>query len=497
MNYLLPEGYKSRLSNPLYHDEPSTLIYQPYVYRLALHISKSAELKYIIDLGSGSGRKLLPFRERHSIIAIDSQYGIDLIKKIIPEAHTVVHDLEDGLPEIAREILYNSIIILSDVVEHIKRPEILMRQLAFLSRIVPYILISTPDRDRARGWLDNGPPANPTHVREWSSSEFVRFMMAMGFENIPFHGHTINTSTHRAKTTLLTVSGSHASINLDGLKKIKVAAIMHGYNEHDFIAEVVHHLHSQGIEIHYFDNWSDDGTWELAKSFAKNGLIAHCQRYPEAPTKNYEWRKQLEKTSEYAAQIDADWVMHYDVDELRYSPWPNVGLKDSISYVDSLGYNAIDFTVIEFRFTQETELLKENFEENLTHFEFGRRAGHFSQVKCWKNTKTVDLSGSGGHNALFDERRIFPIKFLLKHYPLRNKMQSRDKVFRYRLPRFAKEKTLYGWHGHYDKFQNMDDVPCWKYEELIPWHPIYFNTEFIVERISGIGLVLGNTMDQN
>jgi hypothetical protein len=489
MKYHLPANYKSNELNQLYNDQPSSLVYQPDVYSLALHIVKRSNLKYIIDIGSGSGGKLLPFREGHAIIAIDSKYGIDFIKQKIPEAITIVHDLENGLPEIASEILSNSIIILSDVIEHIKKPEILMEQLALLNKTVPYILISTPDRDRARGWLDNGPPANLTHVREWSASEFLRFMTLMGFNNIPFYGHTINTEKHRAKTTLLTITGNHVAIKPDNLKNIKVSAIIHGYNEVDIFSEAIQHLYNQGINIHYFDNWSVDGTWELAQNLFKHGLIAHCQRYPELPTQNYEWREQLEKTSEYASQIDSDWVMHYDVDELRYSPWQNVGLKDAISHVNALGYNAIDFTVIDFRFTKQTEFVKERFEENLTHFEFGRRPGHFTQIKCWKNNIKVNLSESGGHNAIFEDRKIFPIKFLLKHYPLRNKIQAANKIFQHRIPRFEKEKTLYGWHGQYDKYETIKDITYWRYEELIPWHTVHFNTEFIIERISGIGLI--------
>jgi len=492
MNYFLPNDYSSNTANALYLDQPSSLVYQPDVYSLALHISKRSGLKYIIDIGSGSGGKLLPFRGSSSIIAIDSEYGIDHIKEKIPEACAIVHDLEAGLPEISPEILDNSIIICSDVVEHIRNPDLLMRRLAAYSKIVPFILISTPDRDRARGLLDCGPPANPTHVREWSASEFVRYMLSRGFDSVPFHGHTINTSIHRAKTTLLTVCGSHASVGMTSDHKVKVAAIVHGYNEADFIAEAVQHLHSQGVQIHYFDNWSEDGTWELAQNFFEIGLIAHCERYPDTPTQNYEWKLQLEKTSEYARQINADWIMHHDVDELRYSPWRNIGLKDAISHIDKIGYNAIDFTVIDFRFTEETALIYQNFEENLTHFEFGRREGHFRQIKCWKNTKKVDLSTSGGHSAQFDGRKIFPIKFLLKHYPLRNRKQAMDKVFRDRLPRFEKESALYGWHGHYNPFKQKGEIPYWKYEQLIPWHPNFFNTEYIVERISGIGLISAN-----
>jgi len=489
MNYRTPIGYVSRTNNSLYNDIPTKFIYQPYVYAFARYIGERANLEYIIDIGAGSGEKLIRFIDQFKIIAIDTPFGIEIARKIIPTAEFIVHDLELGLPEIQIEILKKSIIIFSDVIEHIRNPEKILRQLAEISRIAPYILISTPDRDRARGWLDMGPPANPAHVREWNGTELIRFMLDCGFDDVPFYGHTINTDFHKAKSTLLTISGSHATTKNENIHPdLKVVAVIHGFNESDILKETVNHLVQQGIEVHYFDNWSTDGSWELAHSFFEQGLIAHCERFPYAPTNQYEWHNQLEKTENYALQLNADWVMHHDVDEIRVSPWPELSLKDAIVHVDSLGFNAIDFTVIDFRYTKETDSVYEGFQESLNHFEFGRRSGHFVQIKCWKNNKRVSLADSGGHEASFPGRNVFPLKFLLKHYPLRNKLQAENKVFLNRLPRFRKENESFGWHTQYNNFQNSNSIPGWLSSQLIPWHPIHFNTEFLVERLSGIGL---------
>ena len=232
MNFRLPDDYNVRRDNVLYNDTPSNLVYQPHVYKLAEYLAKRANLRWIIDIGCGSAGKLVPLIEKFSIIGIDSQFGIDMARNFIPAAKLIVHDLETKLPHLDDEIIYNSIIICSDVIEHLKNPNVLMKQLAELSRKAPYIIISTPDRDRVRGWLDNGPPINPAHVMEWGGTEFVRFMRESGFGDIPFYGHTINTDFHRAKTTLVTISGTHASVNIN-LPPKKVAAIIHGYNEAD------------------------------------------------------------------------------------------------------------------------------------------------------------------------------------------------------------------------------------------------------------------------
>jgi glycosyltransferase involved in cell wall biosynthesis len=488
MKFCLPSTYINRSDHVLYNDSPSNLVYQPNVYQLAGYLATRANLKWIIDIGCGSAGKLVPFAEQFSLIGIDSQFGIDMARKAIPAAKLIVHDLETALPNLPDEVLINSLIICSDVIEHLQKPNVLMAQLAELSRRVPYIIVSTPDRDRARGWLDDGPPANPAHVMEWNGTEFVRFMRESGFDEIPFHGHTINTDFHRAKTTVVSISGEHVRIKGNVPSK-KIAAIIHAYNEADVLPETVRHLVDQGVEVHYFDNWSTDGSWEIVQALMTEGSVKNCERFPGDPSDNYEWHKQLTKTSEYAKTLDAEWVMHHDADEIRISPWDGVKLNEAIAHIDALGFNAIDFTVIDFRFIENGPRGEAPYQESLTHFEFGRRPGHFLQVKCWKNASQVDLANSGGHDASFGDRNIYPIKFLLKHYPLRNKPQANKKVFESRLPRFGKEKEIYGWHSQYDRFAGVNDIVGWKYSELVPWHSIHFKTEYVIERISGIGLV--------
>ena len=487
MDYRLPRGYRASEDTLPYIDNPSRLTYQPSVYAFAGHVASRAKLKWIVDIGCGSATKLLPFVNDFSIVGIDASEGVDLARRTIPRAKLIVHDLELGLPRLRRDVVKNSVVICSDVVEHLRHPEVLLRTLADLSGEAPFVLISTPDRDRARGWLDNGPPQNAAHVMEWNGTEFVRFMHDCGFKRIPFYGHTINTDLHRAKSTILTISGTQAGVG-PRFPLQKVAAIVHGYNEADILPEVFRHLRQQGVDVHYFDNWSTDGSWETALDFHRSGEVVHLERFPDRPGDQYRWHDQLAKTTEYARTLDANWILHHDADEIRMAPWENVTLREAISWVDSAGYNAIDFTVLDFRFLSATPQPSPPFQESLTQFEFGRRPGHFVQVKGWKNRRKVVLADSGGHDAVFDGRRIYPVKFLLKHYPLRNREQAGRKIHQERLPRYASDRKNYGWHTQYDRFESVEEIAGWKHSELIPWHPVHFASEYLVERLSGIGL---------
>src|SRR5262249_40063197 len=80
------------------------------------------------------------------------------------------------------------------------------------------------------------------------------------------------------------------------------------------------------------------------------------------------------------------------------------------------------------------------------------------QIKCWKNEGiAIDLVSSGGHDVEFEGRRVFPIRFPLRHYPIRSNEHGRRKVFRERKERFDPEERQLKWHIHYDGFEEGCD----------------------------------------
>jgi len=164
-------------------------------------------------------------------------------------------------------------------------------------------------------------------------------------------------------------------------RKLKVAALIHVYNESDMLRETIQFLITQGVHVHIIDNWSTDGSWEIVNTFPI--MQVSRERFPaEGPSDHHELYMQCQYSEQLSKQLDFDWFLHYDSDELKYSPWKNVTLQKAISFIDGLGYNAIDFTVIDFRYTPDKENVVSNFEQNNRWFEFGKRPGHFLQVKC-------------------------------------------------------------------------------------------------------------------
>jgi len=483
-NFCLPPGYQIRVATKQFFDAPTELSYQPHVYEFAAYLARRAKLQTIVDIGCGNGLKLKSLDHDFRLVCVDCEPALAIARESLPNAELIPFNLEDGCPSLPVAILNDAIVICADVLEHLHMPNRLAVQLAGMTQFSPYVLVSTPDRTRARGLMDNGPPLNAAHVLEWSADEFGRFLVECGWPSGFLLGHTINTDKHWAKTTTLAVAGREA-LRPDASRPARVAAVIHAFNERDIIGEVIDHLLSQGVEVHVFDNWSTDGTFEYV---CERGDV-FAERFPDAPTTQYCWHDQLAHTAVYGATLDAEWIIHHDADEIRYSPWRGVRLADAIGRVAELGYNAIDFTVLDFRYLEDAPGSTPPYQANLNLFEFGRRPGHFQQVKCWKNMgMSVDLASSGGHDATFEDRRIFPLKFLLKHYPLRSAEQANRKVFRDRLPRFETEHAARGWHGHYEGYRKSGAVNGWRRSELLAWHEALFEDEYLVERLSGIGL---------
>ena len=139
----------------------------------------------------------------------------------------------------------------------------------------------------------------------------------------------------------------------------RVVAIICAYNEGDIIYHVIQHLIDNGIYIYLLDHHSTDNTVEQASKWLGKGLL-HIELFPDdSPiSQKYEQvfalRKITERVEQIHRELGADWYLHYDADEFRESPWPAMTLRNAIKLVDVLGYNAIDFELLNFRPTDDS-----------------------------------------------------------------------------------------------------------------------------------------------
>jgi len=236
-----------------------------------------------------------------------------------------------------------------------------------------------------------------------------------------------------------------------------VIALIAAHNEGDVIYHVIGDLIYNGVKVYLIDNHSTDNTIEQARSWLGRGLL-HIERfpedsgYPERNQREYVWRDILRRKEELAAHLRADWFIHADADEFRESPWLDMGLADGMHYVDSLGFNAIQFELLNFRPVDDDFIPGTDIRTHLTYYEPGELF-NTTQIKAWKQTPhPVQLAQHGGHMVVFPGRRVCPVPFIVRHYPIRGETHGRRKVFAERKPRFAPEERALQWHVQYDEF---------------------------------------------
>ena len=323
-------------------------------------------------------------------------------------------------------------------------------------------------------------------MREWEYSEFTNLLHNYNFQP-HIQGLTISDDINRAKKTILAISGQLAKPKKP-VKLKKVLAIIACYNDEDIIAQVIASALAEDVDVRLIDNWSFDNTWSIISNIARQNSRVEVERFPaDGPSDDYEWEKILNHKALIAKNSGYDWAIHWDSDDLRESPWEDFNLVEAISAVDELGYNAIDHIDINFRPTDKNYSVDIPLDDYFTHFEFYEKKRRLNRINCWKCSVApdCDLAIQGGHEVVFTGRKVFPLKFIYKHYPFRSPEQIRNKFSRDRYQRVQTEHKTKNWHSHFAHL-NPNPQVVWKKEDLIPYEDYHKN--FIVERLSGIGI---------
>src|SRR5215813_1040428 len=239
----------------------------------------------------------------------------------------------------------------------------------------------------------------------------------------------------------------------------RVVAVISAFNEEDIISAVIGHLVENGIDVYLIDNHSTDDTTKEASQWLGRGLLQIERFPPSLPSRSetpgpFDWSGILRRKEELATELSADWLIHHDADEFRESPWPGLTLKAAIRWVDKLGYNCINFQVLNFCPIDDNFQRGDDPRDYFTFFDNGAEFDKV-QLKCWKASKTqASLVRSRGHEVSFEGRRVFPISFLLRHYPIRGQRHGLKKVFAERKKRFLESERSKGWHIQYDQIHD-------------------------------------------
>lgn len=490
-HHYLPVGYKERESGKKGFVTSIPLSQDAGTYALASYLKVVGKLELFIDLGCGFlDQKEVSFPD-NQIVSVGDESKIKAAKRRGLACQFVCQNLESPI-NISDRLLERSVVVCHHQLETSPDPLSVLRNIITLAEKSPFVVIGLADRNKNYLGEHLGPPTFLKRKREWSIDDLRSMAESFNF-NDAFIGNVVSNGALTEKKDMVVILGSHAAYQEVPL--VKTLAIVSCFNDEDIIRDSIEHLIKEDVDVYVVDNWSSDETWSLLKKLQEDfpARVIGIERFPsQAPDSQYNWHGILNRkeviSKENAARYK--WFIHYDSDEQRTSPWPNVSLGRAISFIDSLGYNAIDHTLIDFRPTRDGFDSDRKATDFFSHFEFNGLPSGFSQIKGWRgDTNIVDLKSSGGHSVEFEGRRTFPLKFLLSHYPLRSTSQAQKKIFRDRLKRYASEERTRGWHVHYKQYENREDASfVWNEDGLTKFDPQTFFSEFLLERLTGINI---------
>jgi SAM-dependent methyltransferase len=201
--YFLPRDYVSREEPSYFDDETGECLWQPDVYSDVATLARRCHAARLIDIGCGDARKLAGLHPEFELVGLDFGKNLEVARAAHPFVRLFEHDLDtDAPPPIPEDLFFKSVIICSDVIEHLRHPEYLLRELSRVLPRVEAIVLSTPERELTHGRTHRGPPANPCHVREWTREEFGQLIRAAGFEHAEVGLTRSNDRDARLRTIL-------------------------------------------------------------------------------------------------------------------------------------------------------------------------------------------------------------------------------------------------------------------------------------------------------
>ncbi len=241
---------------------------------------------------------------------------------------------------------------------------------------------------------------------------------------------------------------------------MRIVALLTVRNEEVYLHRCLTHLYEQGIEVCLIDNGSTDRSLEIAASFRDKNVL----RIENLPYRGaFELKTILKNEERLARQLQADWYIHHDADEIRHAQPADQTLAEGILEADRLGYNAVNFE--EFVFIPFD---KGQHYEGMDYVKAMRHYYYFApsplrRLNAWKNLgQPINISDCGGHIVAFEGRRISPVNFILRHYII---LSWDHAVRKYSNLQLGQEEVALGWFA-YRQGLNPKDIVLPKRHEL-------------------------------
>jgi len=244
---------------------------------------------------------------------------------------------------------------------------------------------------------------------------------------------------------------------------MKIIGMIPVYNDEDIIEEIIHHYISEGLDLVILDNGSTDDTFEICKKYVGKGVL-QVHQY-KTQTYVYEWDTLLRILYHMALVHSPNWVIRSDSDEFLESGISNLTLKEAIEKVDSEGFNLIQFDRFDFFMTNNDNENEKSIRKKMPYYTYH---GDFL-YRAWKYYPGIYRSHLGvGHYPIFSDNlkyKIYPKKFVMRHYPYRSQEQAKIKI-EGRTRGFDPKNTKTGLNTHIENIIKHDFTKKFDHRKL-------------------------------
>lgn len=181
-DYFIDTTYIHRDKEIYLDDSGSEDRFQKEVYLKAKDLFIKHGFTKILDIGTGSGFKLIKYFSEYETLGLDLEPTVEKLRKTYPD-----RKWSSRFEPITGYDMISAV----DVIEHLLDPDIL---LDFIEKCQPkLIILSTPDRNFDK-INQSGPPNNIHHIREWTFEEFNQYISTR-FEILEHYTSSIKHTT--------------------------------------------------------------------------------------------------------------------------------------------------------------------------------------------------------------------------------------------------------------------------------------------------------------
>ncbi len=192
-----------------------------------------------------------------------------------------------------------------------------------------------------------------------------------------------------------------------------VLAVLCVRNEARRIANCLGHLADNGVHFAVIDHGSTDETAALVRQPRFSPWLADFSSMPW--TGEFHLGRQMDEKQRLIDQLDAEWSIHLDADEIPHSRRDGESLADAVRRLAGDGCNTIDFD--EFVFLpvdRDYQADAGSWQPMLHYYLFGTRTPRL--LRAVKRGQGLSFAGTLGHAPQGGERRCPDERLVLRHY---------------------------------------------------------------------------------